>query len=114
MRELFVAGRRVADVEMAVTPRTRGKGLLGRTGLSGALWLAPARQVHTYRMKFAIDVAHVDRNGTVIHTQTMPPGRLGPWKRRARGVLEAEAGSFEAWGLTPGVQVELVAPAMSA
>jgi uncharacterized membrane protein (UPF0127 family) len=107
MHELNIDDRKVVPVEMAVTARTRSKGLLGRTGLDGALWLAPARQVHTYRMKFAIDVAHVDRDGNVTHVATMPPGKLGHWSWRTRGVIEAEAGAFETWGLRVGSRVAI-------
>ncbi len=104
---LLVDGRDVALLERAVTARTRSKGLLGRTGLDGALWLAPARQVHTFRMRFAIDVAHVDKRGAVLLVRTMEPGRLGPWSWRSRGVLEAEAGAFARWGLAPGSTVDV-------
>lgn len=101
---LYVDGRDVAPLEIAATARSRSKGLLGRTGIEGALWLAPARQVHTFRMRFAIDVAHVARDGRVLAVTTMPPGRLGAVRWRSRGVLEAEAGRFEGWGLRPGVR----------
>ena len=111
---LVVDGRDVAPAAMATTARTRSKGLLGRTGLEGALWLAPARQVHTFRMKFAIDVAYVDRSGVVLLTRTMPPGRLGPWRWRSRGVVEAEAGAFATWGLVPGTTVTFTSPASAA
>ena len=107
---LEVTGTDVAPVLIADSARSRSRGLLGRTGLAGAMWLAPARQVHTFRMKFAIDVAYVDKDFTVLRVLTMPPGRLGPWIWRSRGVLEAEAGSFAAWGLAAGAQLNLTSP----
>lgn len=110
MHRLIVDGRDVAPVEVAGTSRTRSKGLLGRTGLVGALWLAPARQVHTFRMKFSIDVAHLAKDGTVLHVATMPPGRLGRWVWRSRGVLEAEAGAFAQWGLAEGGTARVTSP----
>jgi uncharacterized protein len=103
---LLVNGRDVAPVLMATTAKARSKGLLGRTGLSGAMWLSPARQVHTFRMRFPIDVAHLDKTSTVIHVATMPPGKLGKWVWRGRGVIEAERGAFVRWGLSPGDRVE--------
>jgi hypothetical protein len=111
MHRLLVEGRDVAPVEVATTSRARSKGLLGRTGLEGALWLSPARQVHTFRMMFAIDVAHLGQDGRVLHVATMPPGRLGRWLWRSRGVVEAEAGSFAQWGLVPGAYVQVTGPA---
>ena len=107
MHRLVIDGREVASVEVADTSRARSKGLLGRTGLDGAIWLAPARQVHTFRMKFAIDVAYLAKDGSVLHVATMPPGRLGRWVWRSRGVLEAEAGAFETWKLRRGATVRV-------
>jgi uncharacterized membrane protein (UPF0127 family) len=105
-RRLLVNGRDVAPVLMATTARTRSKGLLGRTGLTGAMWLSPARQVHTFRMRFAIDVAHLDKSSTVIHVAAMQPGKIGSWVWRGRGVVEAEHGAFDEWGLRLGDRVE--------
>ena len=109
VRPLEVDGRVVDEVELATTNRQRRKGLLGRDGLDGGLWLEPCRQVHTLRMRFAIDVAYVDRRGLVLTTRTMPPGRMGPLLLRSRSILEAEAGTFERWGLTSGSTVRTTA-----
>ena len=103
---LLVDGRFAAPLEVAASHRARSRGLLGRDGIEGALLLPGARQVHTFRMRFAIDVAHLARDGTVLAVATMPPGRLGAWRPRSRAVVEAAAGAFARWGLTPGVRVE--------
>lgn len=103
--ELVVDDRAVAPVEMAVTRARRNRGLLGRSELAGALWIAPAKQVHTFRMQFAIDTAHVARDGRVLHVATLRPGRLGRWVWRARAVVEATAGDFERWDLRVGSRV---------
>ncbi|WP_181790906.1 DUF192 domain-containing protein, partial [Streptomyces phytophilus] len=86
----------------------RSRGLLGRDGLAGALLLTPAQGVHTLGMRFAIDVAYLDRRLTVLAVRTMPPGRLGRPRLRARHVLEAEAGAFAGWGVRPGVRLGVV------
>lgn len=99
---LHVDDRDVAPLEIAVSHRARSRGLLGRDGLEGGLLLPGARQVHTFRMRFAIDVAHVAADGRVLAVTTMPPGRLGAWRLRSRAVLEAEAGAFATWGIAPG------------
>jgi uncharacterized membrane protein (UPF0127 family) len=112
VQPLEVDGRVVDDVELATTNRQRRKGLLGRDGLAGGLWLEPCRQVHTLRMRFAIDVAYVDRRGRVLAVRTLPPGRMGPLLLRSRAILEAEAGAFARWGLAPGSTVR-PAPASS-
>ncbi|MEU3774844.1 DUF192 domain-containing protein [Streptomyces sp. NPDC032472] len=89
-------------LEVAASYRARTRGLLGRNGLTGALLLTPATSVHTFGMRFPIDVAHLDRTLRVIAVTTMPPNRLGRPRLRARHVLEAEAGAMAAWGLRTG------------
>lgn len=84
-------------VEVAGTIFTRMKGLLGRAGLSPGegLLLRPANSVHTVGMKFAIDVAFVDRRGVVRRIiEAMPPGRLSPLVRGSSFVIEAPAGEL--------------------
>lgn len=99
-------GRVVAVAEIAATSATRRRGLLGRDRVDGALVLVPARSVHTIGMRFAIDVAHLDADGRVLRASTMAPGRVGAFVRRSRAVVEAMAGSFDAWGVTVGDRIE--------
>ncbi|MFI2423879.1 DUF192 domain-containing protein [Streptomyces sp. NPDC018955] len=94
-------------LEVAASYRARTRGLLGRDSLDGALLLSPANSVHTFRMRMPIDVAYLDRRLRVIAVRTMPPGRLGLPRPRARHVLEAEAGAMEGWGLRVGARVEV-------
>ncbi len=105
-------GRVLASLEIATSRPDRRKGLLGRDGIDGALLLRPAKSVHTVKMRFPIDVAHVtDDEGSgelvVLSVTTMAPGRVGKWSLRASAVIEAEAGSFRRWGLEPGMQLEI-------
>ncbi|MEV8308419.1 DUF192 domain-containing protein [Streptomyces flavidovirens] len=92
-------------LEIATSTRARTRGLQGRDGIAGAMLLSPARSVHTFGMRFAIDVAYLDRELKVVAVRTMPPQRLGLPRLRARHLLEAEAGAMEGWGLRPGVRV---------
>ena len=107
MAWLVHEGRVIASLEIADTRTTRRRGLLGREGIEGAMLLRPARSVHTIRMRFAIDVAHLDDELRVLSITEMRPGRLGKWSPRAGAVLEAEAGSFRRWGLQPGMELEI-------
>jgi uncharacterized membrane protein (UPF0127 family) len=104
---LVVDGTPVAPVEVARSFATRSRGLLGRDGLDGALWIEPASSVHTFRMRFIIDVAFVDRHGRVLRTIAMPPHRLSRIRMRSRVVVEAERGRFATWGLRQGATVAL-------
>lgn len=97
-------------VEVAASYRARTRGLLGREGVEGAMLLTPASGVHTFRMRFALDVAYLDRELTVIAVRMMRPGRMGRIRPRARCVLEAEAGAMASWGLRPGVRVRVRLP----
>lgn len=100
-------GRVVASLEIADSPSARRVGLLRRDGIEGALLLQPARSVHTVKMRFAIDVAHLDRELTVMSITRMSPWRLGRWRPKAHAVLECEAGSLRAWGVNVGDQLEI-------
>ena len=97
----------LATAEVAADARARRRGLLGRDGIDGVLVLRPCRHVHTFRMRFAIDVAFCDVNGLVLRTCSLPPGRVSPVVRRAAFVLEAGAGAFDRWRLRSGDRVEL-------
>ncbi len=59
------AGWSVPDLEVAVDSATRKKGLLGREGLAdgGGLVIAPTNAVHTFFMRFPIDIVFVSRAG---------------------------------------------------
>jgi len=104
----LVRGDRVlASLEVADTPSRRLRGLLGRTSCDGALLLHPARSVHTVDMRFPLDVAHLDAGMRVVRTVRMAPHRVGRPVRGGRAVLEAEAGSFERWGLAVGDELEV-------
>ncbi len=100
-------GRVLASLEIAGSRRARMRGLLGRSGLDGALLLRPAASVHTVGMRFAIDVAFVDRDLRVLAVKTLVPNRVTVPVRRARAVIEAEAGTMASWELRPGDVLEI-------
>ncbi|MFI9205364.1 DUF192 domain-containing protein [Streptomyces sp. NPDC053048] len=100
----------IVPLEIAASFRARTRGLLGRTALDGAMLLTPASGVHTWRMLFPIDVAHLDRDLNVLSLHTMPPGRLGAPRLGARHVLESAAGAMARWGVVPGGRVEVLPP----
>jgi uncharacterized membrane protein (UPF0127 family) len=92
----------VAEVEVARSFAARSRGLLGREGVTTGLVLEPASSVHTFGMRFAIDVAYVARDGRVLAVSTMPPQRMGLPRWRSRWILETEAGRMSSWGIRPG------------
>ena len=104
---LVSAGHVLASAERADDRRSRARGLLGRTGIEGALVLTKCRSVHTIGMKFPIDVAFLDAEGVVLKTVQMRRNRIGLPVRKAASVVEAEAGAFERWGLRVGDELEV-------
>lgn len=100
----------LASLEVATTRRQRRRGLIGRDEAEGALWLERTRWVHTFGMRFSIDVAHLDGDGVIIAMGTVRPHRLGRPVLKARSVVEARAGSFERWRLSLGDRLEVRLP----
>jgi len=81
-------------VLQAGTPRSRllGLALLDDLPSRQALLLPGCSSVHTFGMRFAIDVAFLDRVGRVLRLVcALPPGRMA-WCPGARAVLETRAG----------------------
>lgn len=101
------AAGHLVPLEIAASPRARIRGLLGRDGIDGAILITPSSSIHTLRMRFAIDVAYLDKQLRVIDVHTMKPDRIGMPRWRARHVLEAEAGALARWGIHTGVQLAI-------
>jgi uncharacterized membrane protein (UPF0127 family) len=97
----------LAAAEVADTGRTRRRGMIGRREFEGALVLRSCRHVHTFFMRFPIDVAFCDRDGTVLRTCCLRPWRISPLVVNAAFAIEAEAGAFERWSLRVGDEVEV-------
>jgi uncharacterized membrane protein (UPF0127 family) len=82
----------------------RRKGLLGRDSLPDgtALIIAPSNAVHTFFMRFPIDVAFVHRDGRVIKVRsTVRPWRIAA-SLRAFAVIELSSGALSQSRTEPG------------
>lgn len=100
-------GERIAPLEVAASHKKRTRGLLGRNGVEGAFLISPCSGVHTFQMRFPLDVAYLDRSWTVLAVVRMKRNRLGRNRLRARHVLEAEWGALERWGVSRGDRLEV-------
>ncbi len=94
-RLLGAGGREICSrCTIADTPLPRMRGLLGRSALAvdEGILLRPAPSVHTFFMRFPIDVVFVDRELQVIRVDA----DVKPWRvtacRGAHAVLELAAG----------------------
>ena len=108
-------GQTVAEtVELAVTSASRRRGLLGRDSLDpgAALVIAPCNSIHTFFMRFAIDVVFVDRAGRVRKIVRA----VRPWRMAAAmfayAVIEFGAGGLDGCDIERGdrLYVEVATP----
>lgn len=100
-------GEVLATLEVASGLAARARGLLGRDRVDGALLLTHTRSVHTIGMRFAIDVAFLDRDLNVVRMATLRPYRISLPCLGARSVLEAESGALSRWNLRIGDTLEV-------
>jgi uncharacterized protein len=89
---------------VATRPLRRMRGLLGRGELPSdeGILLRPAGSVHTFFMRFPIDVVFLDKEDVVVGIEPS----LSPWKtaarRGAKTVVELAAGECERRGVQVG------------
>ena len=105
------SSRVVADtVELAITRATRRRGLLGRDGLpSGhALLIAPCSSIHTWFMRFPIDVIFVRRDGLVLKTRAAIPAWKMAFGWAAYATVEVPSGAVALNSVKPGDRLELI------
>jgi uncharacterized protein len=100
-------------LELAGTGESRRKGLLGRESLARGegLWITPCESVHTFFMRFAIDLIYLDRKLRVRKIRS----NVTPWHVSAcfsaHSVLELPAGAIHESRTECGDAVEIaVAP----
>jgi DNA-binding CsgD family transcriptional regulator/uncharacterized membrane protein (UPF0127 family) len=105
-RALVIAGgEEICLAEVADTHFTRARGLLGwrKLDVGKGLWVRPCRAIHTFFLKFPIDVAYLASDGTVVKTSShVRPFRFSVGGWRARSVLELPAGFLDRSGLKVG------------
>ncbi|MGD0738512.1 MAG: DUF192 domain-containing protein [Terracidiphilus sp.] len=93
----------------AHTGATRKKGLLGRESLlpGEGLWIAPCESVHTFFMRFPIDLVYLDRKLKVRKVRHS----VGAWRVSAcfaaHSVLELPAGTAAATRTVRGDTMEI-------
>ena len=85
------------------------RGLLGRKELPDGegILLRPAGSVHTFFMRFSIDVVFLSREGEVLKVaRALPPWRTAA-ARRAKAVLELAADEADRRGIRVGSRLDL-------
>jgi uncharacterized membrane protein (UPF0127 family) len=100
----------VRRVEVATTILGRLIGLLGRRDLPAghAVYLAPCNCIHTFFMRFPLDVVFLGRSLEVRRVvRNVPPWRVVGGSLAARGVVEMAAGWLPRDALAAGDRVRL-------
>jgi uncharacterized membrane protein (UPF0127 family) len=93
------------SAQTAVTPWAKGKGLLGRKSLPDGegLIIETCNSVHTWFMRFPIDLIYVTPDGEILKTASaVPPYRFSAVFRRNASVIELPAGVVERTGSRAG------------
>jgi uncharacterized protein len=96
-------------VEVADTSEKRRVGLLKHERLEPGqgLWIEPCESVHTFFMKFAIDLVYVDKHQKVRKVRkAVPPWRLSACLT-AHSIIELPAGTIERTGTQAGDELSI-------
>ena len=110
--DLKVPGTRARlRVRTAERWASRAMGLLNTRELKDpcGLWVKPCRSIHTFGMRYAVDVIFLRADGVVTKVVSgMKPWRMTSCKE-ARTVLELRAGLARRLNIAPGVALDLLA-----
>lgn len=99
------------QIVCANTPLLRLVGLLGKKKLpvGAGVWLQPSSGVHTFGMRFAIDVLGLDAELRVVRLwANLPPQRITSVDFRVKSVVELAQGTIEAHRIVIHDQVKLL------
>src|ERR1035438_6561436 len=97
-------------LEVADSGPKRSKGLLGREGLAPGegLWIVPCESVHTFFMRFPIDLVYLDRRNRIKKVRSA----VGAWRMSAclsaHSVLELPTGTIRETQTQPGDLLEFL------
>jgi len=91
-------------VVIAGDSEARRQGLLGRDALppGSGLVIAPSQGVHTFGMRFPLDIIGVTRDGTVVKCRSNVPPRRVVMAWSAFAIVELGAGELARAGLSVG------------
>ena len=108
-RNVYLATR----LKLAGSHWSRFRGLMCRNAESfprgEGLWIVPSHGVHTFAMRFPIDVVYLDSGRIVIHLENnLKPWRIAPVRMKAASVLELPGNTLESTGTMFGDEIEIV------
>ncbi len=107
-RDAYLATR----LSIADTHWTRLRGLMGVPPTSfpdgSGLWIHPSHGVHTFAMRFPIDVLYLDRDQVVVYLKhDLKPWRMVPVNRKTTSVLELPGNTLKSTGTVVGDRIDI-------
>jgi uncharacterized membrane protein (UPF0127 family) len=99
-------------VRLAATHWSRFRGLMATAAthfpVGEGLWIVPCRGVHTFAMRFPIDVLYLDGAEIVVHIEeNLKPWRVAPLRLRAASVLELPGHTLNSTRTALGDEIEI-------
>ncbi len=97
------------SIELANNSATRRTGLLKHKGLARGegLWIVPCESVHTFFMKFPIDLVYIDKTHKVRKVRHA----VAPWRMSAclsaHSIIELPEGAARESGTVPGDELDI-------
>jgi len=97
-------------VEIAGSNVKRSKGLLGKKGLEPGegMWIVPCEAVHTFFMRFPIDLIYLDKKNRVRKIRSAVPAWRISACMSAHSVLELPAGTIRESKTEQGDVLEVI------
>jgi uncharacterized membrane protein (UPF0127 family) len=94
-RQVYLA----TDLLLADTHWSRLRGLMAteveKFPPGSGLWIVPCRGIHTFGMRFAIDVVYLNAEQQVVYVQeNLRPWRMAPVRLSAISVVELPSGTI--------------------
>jgi len=95
----------LGKIRIAQSFKERYKGLMGEK-VPQSLVITPCIQVHTFFMRFPIDVIFYDSGYNVVHIEkNLSPWRISKKVKNAQGVVELPAGTADNVGIKIGDKI---------
>ncbi|HMJ21173.1 MAG TPA: DUF192 domain-containing protein [Terriglobales bacterium] len=99
-------------LRLAATHWSRFRGLMAtdvvRFPAGEGLWIVPCHGVHTFAMRFPIDVVYLDGDKVVVHMEeNLKPWRVAPVRMRAASVLELPEQTLTSTRTAIGDEIEI-------
>jgi uncharacterized membrane protein (UPF0127 family) len=83
--------------------RLRGLMFTKKLAAGRAMYIYPCSAVHTFFMKYPIDVLYLDKNNKVLYMdEKLKPWVIGKYKRGVCSVIELTVGRIEEAGIKVG------------